>query len=167
MKWRSFASILFVSLFAVALQSCVQDAQAKTVSEIDRFFEEYGQDDANTVLNLGGFALNLAVGDKDAKFESLRLLSIEKDQVPAKKKIDELKQSLNKRPMELLGSIKEDGQLIEFFGIEEDGYFTNLVATIYGKEKFVLAQVKGHFSKESLQKIDVDIEGLEFREDIL
>ncbi len=167
MKWRSFASVLFVSLFAVAQQSCVQDAQAKTVSEIDRFFEEYGQDDANTVLNLGGFALNLAVGDKDAKFESLRLLSIEKNQVPAKKKIAELKQSLNKRPMELLGSIKEDGQLIEFFGIEEDGYFTNLVATVYGKEKFILAQVKGHFSKESLQKIDVDIEGLEFRDDIL
>ena len=48
--------------------------------------------------------------------------------------------------------------MIEFFGIEEDGFFTNLVATVYGKEKFVLAQVNGHFSKESLQKIDVDIE---------
>ena len=168
MKFYSFFSfVLCFSLVAIN-QSCVQEASAMKIDqEIDTFFDEHQNEDASSALNLGGFALNLTLGDKDNKFESLRMLSFESDKMPSKKKIAELKKSLEKKPMVLLGNLKDKDQIIEFHGIESEGNLRNVVMTLESDEKFLLLQVKGKFSKEALNKLDLDIEGLDMYEDLL
>lgn len=159
--------LLTICLVAVN-QSCVQEANAMKIDqEIDTFFEDYQNDDNATALNLGGFALNLTMGDKNNKFESLRMLSFDSDNLPSKKKLAELKKNLNDKPMTLLGNIKDSDSQIEFYGIESEGNLTNLVMTLEENDKFVLLQVRGKFSKEALSKLDLDIDGLEMYEDIL
>lgn len=167
MKFKSLFIPLMCMIFALPNQSCVQKASAMQIDQqIETFFDEHSNDDASSALNLGGFALNLTLGDKDNKFESLRMLSFEADKIPSKKKLDELKKSLKKKPMVLLGNIKDKDSSIEFHGIEDQGSLTNMVMTIEGDQKFVLLQVKGKFSKEALSKLDLDIEGLELYEEL-
>jgi hypothetical protein len=168
MKIPSFLMLLLTICLVAVNQSCVQEANAMKIDqEIDTFFEDYQNDDNATALNLGGFALNLTMGDKNNKFESLRMLSFDSDNLPSKKKLAELKKNLNDKPMTLLGNIKDSDSQIEFYGIESEGNLTNLVMTLEENDKFVLLQVRGKFSKEALSKLDLDIDGLEMYEDIL
>ena len=167
MNFKLFAVSILCLSYGLLNQSCVQEASAMQIDDqIESFFDEHSNNDAASALNLGGFALNLTLGDKDNKFESLRMLSFEADEIPSKKKLDELKKSLNKKPMVLLGNIKDKDSLIEFRGIESEGNLTNVVMTIEEDQKFVLLQVKGKFSKEALSKLDLDIEGLDMYNEI-
>ena len=162
---KSFRLILLFAL-ALNLQSCIQSAMANTEEGLNQFFETYENKDRDASLDLGGFALNVALGKKDRKFQSLRMLSFSEDNMPAKKDLDRLNRTLDKGNMESLAQIKDAEETINFYGIEEEGYFKEIVMTLESKDVFLIAQVKGKFTGEALKDLSMDIDGFEHLDEI-
>ena len=95
------------------------------------------------------------------KFKSLRMLSFNEDNMPAKRDLEKLQKALKKGSMETLAQIKDNEETIEFFGTESDGYFSEIIMTLESKNIFLIAQVKGKFTGEALQDLAMDIDGFE------
>ena len=166
MKYIKALNLILLIALAVNLQSCVQSAMANTEEGLNQFFETYENKESDASLDLGGFALNIALGKKDRKFQSLRMLSFSEENMPANKDLEKLKRSLKKGNMESLAQIKDAEETINFYGIEEEGFFKEIVMTLESKEVFLIAQVKGKFTGEALKDLSMDIDGFEHLDEI-
>ena len=165
----------YVKIFIVLVFACFafQRADAQAANAIDKYFQQYVEDDRFTVVYISSklFELigkldveGLDMDDKEAEaifdlakdLRGLRILVSEED---SEALYEEAKGKINTKEYEVLMTVRsKDEDNFEFLVKEEDDIINELLLLVGGGDEFVLMSFVGKIDMEKVSKLAKTIE---------
>ena len=165
---------LFIALLLGVVSSAY--AQSTNVSAIDKYFQQYVEDDRFTVVYISSKLLNMfgkldiknmemddaqtkAIIELASDLEGIRILVAEENAAGFYK---EAKTKINTKEYEVLMTVRSEGDNVEFL-IKDDGNKTihELLLLVGGEDEFVLMSFVGKIDLDKVSKLinEFDDEG--------
>lgn len=141
---------------------------------IDAFFEQYREVAESSHIDLGGWALDLAINNTDdeeaksllSKITKLQVLTLPNEGVVNQDDVLALRTSALANRFEELMQIREDGDLINIYLREDGDAITDVLLLVEDEEELIFVNLKGSFRFEDLKELDFDLEGMDSLEHV-
>ncbi len=160
--------------FIITFICSIPMLQAQNEDAIVKFFDRYmeaaedGEDEDVTIVYISGRIFGMiADSDEDEEVQELiknltglRIMSIDRDGTELYKEATE---KFDKNQYESLMTIRDGGEKVDFFILEEGNIIKELLLLVSSKDSFVMISFLGEIDLDTISKLanSVDMDGME------
>jgi hypothetical protein len=147
--------ILIGMLFTITLSS---------QSIFDDFYNDFGSEEGVGKIDLSGSFLQFSKSEdgKTIELDRIKGLIFGKENRLKQDDLDDVVRKMDRKRFDYLLRVREGGNNIDIYGLDKGDYFSNVVLIVRSKEQDILLDISGKIYMESLDDLNLDLEGLQF-----